>query len=300
MSYYGGIEAGGTKFVCAIGTSDGKIVEEKVIPTEHPDKTMKTVIDFFGKSKHRDKVASLGLGAFGPLDSDPNSPTFGYITSTPKIEWQDYPIVSVLQERLHKKVHLVTDVEAAALGEYYYGEGMGKKNIVYMTIGTGIGGASVVQGKLLPMQGHQEMGHMRIPHDKTVDAFEGLCEFHKDCLEGIASGSAMKARFEVTSAMHLPANHKAWELEADYLASALMNIILLLSPEKIILGGGVMKQQHLLEKIHYKVIDKINRYVQVSDVVSLIVTPGLADRSGVMGCLALAYQFEKEEKNHVN
>jgi fructokinase len=288
---YGGIEAGGTKFVCAIGDADGKILEEKVFPTESPNKTLPAVIDFFQRSPHAGKIVAFGLGAFGPIDTDPASATCGYITSTPKKEWQQCPIVHTLETGLDKKIGLVTDVGAAALGEYYYGEGKHLSNILYMTVGTGIGAASVIRGHLLPMMDHQEIGHMLIPHDKTRDPFEGVCPYHHDCLEGLASGTAMKSRFNVSSAMHLPFDHEAWDLEADYLAAGLSNCLLHLSPHKIILGGGVMKQQHLIEMIIKKIRAKINGYVSLKSLEEIIVPPGLADRSGVMGCIAVAQQI---------
>jgi fructokinase len=287
MKLFGGIEAGGTKFVCAVGDEKGKIYDEITLPTKTPEETIQQIIDFFTQFSDYKKIAGYGIGCFGPIDTNKKSKTYGYITATPKKEWIDFNIVGALQSPLKKPMNFVTDVAAAAFGEYTWGEGQDLDHVIYMTVGTGIGAASIIQGKLLAGTGHQEVGHMLIPHDKNLDQFEGVCPYHGDCFEGLASGTSMKKRWNVESALHLPANHQAWKLEADYIASGLMNCVLTLSPNRIILGGGVMRQMHLFPKIRERLEQKVNGYVHLDDLETFIVSPGLSDRSGVMGAIAL-------------
>lgn len=296
MKYFAGIEAGGTKFVCALGDSRGKILQEITLPTETPEITLKKIIEFFKKVSVQYPVHAFGIGSFGPIDAHLLSPTYGYITSTPKAAWQNYNIVGHIQKEFPSlPIGFATDVGTAALGEYVFGEGQGIRHVMYMTVGTGIGAASIVDGHLLPGVSHQEIGHILIPQDLKLDSFAGVCPYHHNCLEGLASGSAMKKRWQVESALHLPAHHPAWELEADYLAAALTNCILTLSPERIILGGGVMRQAHLFTKIRHKVAQKISAYVHLPNLENYIVAPGLADRAGVIGAIALAQKTAQEE-----
>jgi len=288
MKLFGGIEAGGTKFVCAIGDETGKILSEVTLPTHTPEETLPAVIKFFQESEYAKKITAFGIGSFGPIDCNVNSLKYGYITSTPKKDWINCDIVGAIKDAFKKPVGFATDVATAALGEYAWGEGQNLDHLVYMTIGTGIGAASVINGELLHGAGHQEIGHMLIPQDKKLDPFEGICPYHHNCFEGLASGVAIKKRWSLESALYLPNHHKAWDIEADYIAAGLMNIILNLSPNKIILGGGVMRQTHLFAKIRERVVKKINGYVQLENMDTFIVPPGLSDRSGVVGAIALA------------
>ena len=290
MKLFAGIEAGGTKFVCAVGDGEGKILHRVTIPTTTPDETLPKIIEFFkGIEGH---IAAFGIGSFGPIDAHVGSPTYGYITSTPKIAWVNYNLLGAIQNAFNVPTGFTTDVTTAALGEYEWGAAQKLTNFVYMTVGTGIGAASIINGKSIPGMGHQEMGHMLIPHDQERDPFPGICPYHHDCLEGLACGGAIKQRWEVPSALDLPADHPAWNLQADYLAAALMNCILTLAPERIIMGGGVMRQMHLFPKIRDRVLQKLNDYVTASILVDhideYIVPPGLADRAGVAGAIALA------------
>ncbi|MEG0137161.1 MAG: ROK family protein [Cetobacterium sp.] len=283
--FIGGIEAGGTKFICGVGNDKGDILERVSFPTETPEKTMINVVNFF---KHKG-IKAIGIGSFGPIDPDPKSPTYGYITSTPKPGWGNYDLVGELKKHFDIPMVFDTDVNGAALGEATWGEGKGLKNCLYLTIGTGIGGGALVEGNLVHGMLHPEMGHILVRRHPNDD-FKGCCPYHEDCFEGMASGPSIEKRWGV-KAFTLPTNHEAWELEAFYIAQALVNFILTLSPEKIILGGGVMKQQHLFPLIRKEVVKLLNGYVQTKEICKnideYIVYPGLGDNAGLLGALAL-------------
>lgn len=286
----GAIEAGGTKFVCAIGTEDGKLMERIEIPTEIPEKTIPLVIEFF----RAHPITALGIGSFGPLDLSKSSDTYGYITATPKPGWINFPFVETMTEALNVPVAFDTDVNAAVWGEFVFGAGKGSGSCLYITVGTGIGAGAVVDGKLLHGHSHPEMGHILLRrHPK--DPFDGFCPYHQDCLEGLAAGPAIKKRWG-TKGAGLAKEHPAWEMEAYYLAQALMQYILILSPEKIIMGGGVMKQVHLFPRIHQEVGKLSSRFLTLPWMKSYIVPPLLGDDSGIMGALMMAKQILYGEK----
>lgn len=286
LGIYGGIEAGGTKFVCAVGDAAGQIKDECVIKTTVPEETLPQVIDFFKQYK---KLKAIGIGSFGPIETNLSSKKYGFILHTPKKAWIDCDFVGALKRGLDLPVGFDTDVTAAVLGEYHYGAGKGFRNLLYMTIGTGIGASALIDGKVLHGLDHSEMGHMLIPHDKDKDGFLGCCVYHGDCFEGLACGTAIKARWQVNSALDLPPDHEAWEVEADYLAAGLMNCILILSPQRIILGGGVMRQKQLFSLLHKKIKQKIHDYITLPDNLSdYIVSPDLQERSGVIGAFVIA------------
>lgn len=280
------IEAGGTKFVVAIGDELGNIYKRDAFPTTTPEETFENVYRFFDG----EEFEAIGVGTFGPIDLDLNSSTYGYITSTPKPNWSNVDFVGRLKNRYQVPVAFDTDVNGAALGELYFGSARGLKSCLYLTIGTGIGGGAIVEGKLVHGLLHPEMGHILLrPHkDETT---EGFCPFHKFCLEGLASGPAIEKRWG-QKAYDLPVDHPAWEMEGYYLAQALMTFILTLSPEKIILGGGVMKQTQVFGYIHKYVVEMLNGYVQkdviLKDIEHYIVYPELGDNAGITGALALA------------
>jgi fructokinase len=288
---YGGIEGGGTKFICAVGTGPDDIRAQTRVETTTPAETMRQVIDFF---KAQEPVAAIGFPCFGPLDPNPNSPTYGHILPTPKPHWSNADVVGMLRAELNVPVAFDTDVNGSALGEWTWGAAQGLNTFIYLTIGTGIGGGAFVEGKLLHGLLHPEMGHIPMPHDKTKDPFEGHCPFHKDCFEGLAAGPAMEKRWG-QRAETLPLNHPAWNLEADYIASALTAYAHILSPERIILGGGIGQLEHLLPRIQQKTREKINGYIQSSKIIDeieqYIVNPGLGSKSGVLGAIALAKQI---------
>lgn len=291
---FGGVEAGGTKFVCAVATvsADGTRVEiqsRERFPTTTPEETIGRTIAFFRGQALRPEA--IGIGSFGPVDLDPTSATYGYITATPKPYWSNADLVGPIGRALNVPVGFDTDVNAAALGEWHWGAAQGLANFIYLTIGTGIGGGGMINGRLMHGLIHPEMGHMRLPHDLAADPFPGRCPFHGDCLEGMASGPAIKDRWG-RRAPELADDHPAWDLEAHYLALGLTNLICTLSPQRIILGGGVMKQPQLLPLIRQKSLALLNNYVQspaiLEEIDRYIVGPGLGDEAGVLGSVALA------------
>jgi len=285
---YGGIEGGGTKFICAAGTGPDDIRAETRISTTTPEETMHRVTDFF---RQQQKVVAIGFACFGPLDPNPASPTYGHILPTPKPGWSNADVVGILKNALGVPVVFDTDVNGAALGEHAWGAAQGLNTFIYLTIGTGIGGGAYVEGKLLHGLIHPEMGHIPIPHDKTKDPFEGNCPFHKDCFEGLASGPALEKRWG-QRAETLPKNHPAWEFEAEYIASALAAYSYIISPERIIIGGGIGQVVHLLPRIQQKTRALINNYIQSpriqNEIERYIVHPALGNKAGVLGAIALA------------
>ncbi|MBS4223215.1 ROK family protein [Lederbergia citrea] len=284
----GAIEAGGTKFVCAVGTEDGKIIERIQIDTLTPEQTMPEVIGFFQKYE----IDALGIGSFGPVDIDKNSETYGNITSTPKRGWANFPFVKTMEEALNVPIEFNTDVNAAALGEMMHGAARGVDSCLYITVGTGIGGGAVVQGKMLQGLSHPEMGHILVRRHPE-DSFIGACPYHQDCLEGMAAGPAIEKRWG-KKGHQLQDNEKVWEIESYYLAQALMQYIVIVSPKKIIMGGGVMKQAQLFPLVHQQVKELLNGYVPLPQVTEriedYIVAPGLGDDAGITGALMLAKQ----------
>ncbi|MBI4785504.1 MAG: ROK family protein [Chloroflexi bacterium] len=295
-SVYGGIEAGGTKFVCAVGTGPDDLRAITQFATTTPANTIAQAIDFFRQHRGGDRPVAVGIGSFGPVDPNPASPTFGFITTTPKPGWANSDFAGTIQRALGVPVGFDTDVNAAALGEHQWGSAQGLDNFIYLTIGTGIGGGALVNGELLHGLIHPEMGHIFVPHNREVDPFEGSCPYHGDCLEGLASGPAIEKRWRKRGE-DLPADHPAWELEAKYLALALANYTGILSPQRIILGGGVMQQPGLLALIRRHTQQFLNDYVHAREIQDEIerhiVSPALGKRAGVLGAIALARQVAK-------
>lgn len=286
MPVWGGIEAGGTKFVCAVGTGPEDVRAEVQFPTTTAAETLGRAIAFFQAQQERGlDLAGVGIGSFGPLDPDPGSPTFGYITTTPKPGWAWVDVVGTVQRALGVPVRFDTDVNAAALGEARWGAAQGLHTFVYLTVGTGIGGGGLVHGHLLHGLVHPEMGHIRIPHDWQEDPYPGCCPYHGDCLEGLASGPALEGRWGQRGEALSP-DHPAWDLEARYLALALVDFICTLSPQRIVLGGGVMRQRHLFPRIRRAVQDLLAGYIRaraiLEEVEAYIVPPGLGDRAGAL------------------
>jgi fructokinase len=291
MSIWGGVEAGGTKFVCIVGTEPDDVQAEMRFATRQPAETLAQTVEFFQSYTQNDKLKAIGIGSFGPIDPNPDSPTFGYITSTPKPGWAQTDFVGTLQKALAVPIGFDSDVNAAALGEHLWGAAQGLDTFVYLTIGTGIGGGAMVNGARMHGLIHPEMGHIYVPHDLQADPFPGLCPFHGDCLEGLASGPALEKRWGKPGE-DLPEDHPAWELEAHYLALGLANILCVFSPQRFILGGGVMEQSHLLPLILKNVQQLLNNYVQhpavLEQIDDYIVLPQLGQKAGVLGALALA------------
>lgn len=292
---YGGIEAGGTKFVCVVAGGPEEIVEEIRFMTTTPEETLNRAIQFFQPFVASGQIQSIGVGSFGPLDLDPASPTYGFITATPKPRWSNVDVLGKLRRTLEVDIRLDTDVNVAALGESMWGASRGHDPSLYLTIGTGIGGGYIKDGKPLIGMLAPEMGHIRIPHSLERDPFRGACPFHDNCFEGLASGPAIEARLGQPGA-RVPESDPFWDIEAEYIAFALMNYILTLSPKKIILGGGVMQRGFLFPRVRARVMDLLNGYVNsraiLEQIGDYIVPPGLANQSGSLGAIALAVQAD--------
>ncbi len=292
MSLFGGIEAGGTKFVCAVGSGPDDVRDEARFPTTSPEDCIRQSISFFQAMQGtHGPLAGVGIASFGPVDPNPASPAFGYITTTPKPGWAHTDLAGPVGRALGVPVGFDTDVNGAALGEFRWGAAQGLDTFVYITIGTGIGGGAMVNGRLVHGLVHPEMGHVLPPHDRTADPFEGACPYHRDCLEGLASGPAIEQRWK-DKAVNLGPDHPAWELEARYLAHGIVPQIYILSPQRIIMGGGVMDQAHLFPMVRRNVREILNNYIQapaiLDDMDHYIVPPGLGNRAGVLGAIALA------------
>lgn len=291
---FGGIEAGGTKFVCAIGAGPDRLAAQTTFATTTPEETCDQAIAFFRAHMRTMPLTAIGIASFGPLDPDRRSPRFGFITTTPKLGWANTDLAGRIGRALDLPVGFDTDVNGAALAEHRWGAAHGLDTFIYLTIGTGIGGGGMIEGTLLHGLMHPEMGHIAIPHDRGADPYEGICPYHRDCLEGLASGPAIAARWG-THAEALPPDHPGWALEAEYLSLGLVNFICTLSPQRVILGGGVMQQGHLFPRIRLRVRAHLNGYLPPLDddaaLERLIVPPALGERAGVLGALALAQQM---------
>lgn len=290
----GGIEAGGTKFVCAVGAGPGALRAEIRFATTTPAENISECIAFFQEQAAiYGPLTAVGIASFGPVDPNPNSAAFGTITTTPKPGWANTDFAGAIHQALGVPVGFDTDVNGAALAEWRWGAAQGLDTFIYLTIGTGIGGGAMVNGRLLHGLIHPEMGHIPLPHDWQADPFPGRCPFHGDCLEGMASGPAIADRWGLTGAA-LPPDHPAWELEAHYLALALHTFICTLSPQRIIMGGGVMSQPQLFPRLRQKVQESLQGYVQhtavLHDIDQYIVPPQLGAQAGVLGAIALAQQ----------
>jgi fructokinase len=286
---FGGIEAGGTKFICGIGNGPEDLVREQFI-TSTPEATLRQAIGFFEERAGR-TLEAVGIGSFGPVDLRRDSPTYGYITSTPKPGWENVDLAGSVSRALHVPVGFDTDVNGAILSEARWGAAEGLADALYLTIGTGIGGGVLVNGRVAHGLLHPEMGHLRLPHDYARDPFPGNCPYHGDCLEGMASGPAMQKRWGAPAGA-LPPDHPAWQLEAHYLSLALVNLALAFSPRRILLGGGVMQQPHLFQMIRSEFASLLNGYVRHPDILDhldeYIQPPKLGNDAGVLGALLLA------------
>jgi len=278
---YGGIEFGGTKTICAVSDANGKILSTIKIPTTSVHETFASIDEFFADYP----IAALGVATFGPLNLDQNSPEFGYIYDTPKAGWEKVDIKGLLEKRLNVPVTIDTDVNGAALGELHFGAGREVKSLLYIGVGTGVGAGIIIDGKIHHGILNTEVGHIRVPHEDFGDDFQGICPYHKDCLEGIASGPAIKARYgapaeQITDPL-------VWQREAQYIAYAIDDCMLSLDPELIVLGGGVMLHLGLIELIREEVANDINGYQPFPDPESYIVAASSND-IGVQGALKLA------------
>jgi fructokinase len=292
VTVFGGIETGGSKWECAVGTGPDDLRATESIPTTTPTETIARAVAFF---EQEGPVDALGIGSFGPVDQLTSSPSWGHITTTPKPGWANTDVGQEIRRRLSVPVAFDTDVNAAALGEYRWGAAQGLDTFAYITIGTGIGGGGMARGHLLHGLLHPEFGHMRIPHDTLVDPFPGACPYHGDCWEGLASGRAIETRWG-RPASELASNEEVWELEATYLALGLVSVICVLSPQRIVLGGGVGSAPGLLSLVRPRIVQLLNGYLRSKavgeEIESYIVPPALGSRSGVLGAIALGQDLE--------
>ncbi len=283
--YFGGIETGGTKVVCGLATEHGEVVDRTSFPTTTPEETVSRIVDYFSDKG----VEAVGVASFGPVDVNDKSTTYGYIKNTPKPHWSQFNLLGALSEHLDVPMVIDTDVNAAALGESMWGNAKGLDSCIYITVGTGIGVGSISEGALIHGMAHPEMGHI-LPRKHPDDSFNGICPYHGDCLEGLASGPALESRWN-DKGQDLVDRPEVWDMEAFYLAQAITNYIFILSPKKVILGGGVMKQKALLPLIQDRVEKQLNGYIEakeLEDMKSYIVPPGLGDDAGLLGGIALA------------
>lgn len=287
----GALEAGGTKMVCAIGKEDGTILEQVSIPTTTPEETMPRIFNYF-KDK---EIRALGVAAFGPVSVNKKSPKYGYILDTPKLAWKNYDLLGAIKEEIHVPIGLDTDVNGSCLGEMTYGCAKGLDSVIYITIGTGVGVGVAINGKLLHGMLHPEAGHILLPLNKQ-DEKGGICPYHKNCFEGLAAGPSIEARWG-KKAVELTGQDEVWEMESFYIAQALMNYVLTLSPQKIILGGGVMHQEQLFPLIRKKTAELLNGYIntpELNDIDNYIVPASLHDNQGITGCIKLGIDAIEE------
>lgn len=298
---FGAVELGGTKTVALIAHDVEDIIAKKKFPTLNPKETVNDLEKFFKTQSAEigESICAIGIGSFGPLDLNPQSKTFGYITSTPKRGWEFFNLKNEIESRLGVKVYLDTDVNAAALGEYFIHPINNVNNMVYITIGTGIGAGLIVNGKIVHGLVHPEFGHIRIPHEIRSDSFTGVCPYHKDCFEGLASGPALEARWGLDP-INIPEEHMAWDLESEYIGHALVNLICTVSPELIVIGGGVMHHYSLYKKIRDKTKLLLNKYIRsryLEDrIQEYIIPPRLKEDSGICGALSMAIHEERSRK----
>lgn len=292
---YGGLEAGGTKTVCAVGYTDGTIVDKISFPTTTPEASMPKIIDYF-----RDKeICALGIGSFGPVDVDPDSETYGSILDSPKLPWQHYPIKKVLEDSLDVPIKIDTDVNGSCLGEMTFGCAQNIDNVGYVTIGTGIGAGMAVNGQLVHGMGHPEFGHILVSKLEG-DEYGGKCPFHPTCFESLASGPAIEGRWG-KKAEELSDRPEVWDMEADYIAQGLMAMVLTISPRKIILGGGVMHQLQLFPLIRTKLMEKLAGYIHTKELENIeeyVVPASLDEDQGVMGALQLGVLADIESTDY--
>lgn len=292
-SMLGAIEAGGTKFLCAIADRHGKIVEEIRIPTETPEETLGAAGRFFADAiAAHGPLAALGIGSFGPLSLNPSASDYGHITTTPKPGWQNADLVGHFRLLTEAPIALDTDVNCSAIGEHLFGSGRGLDSFCYITVGTGIGVGVFIAGAPHGGANHPEAGHVPLPRARGDDDFEGICPFHGDCAEGMASGPAMRARWG-QPAETLPGDHRAWDIEADYIAALCTTLSYVVRPDRIVLGGGVMEMPSMLGKVRERLTQKLGGYdasLAALDIEDYLVRPTAGSSAGVIGALALAHR----------
>lgn len=288
---YGAVELGGTHVRCALGQAPPSLSVHEQFPTGRPEETLSHIIRFF-RDQTSDPVA-LGVASFGPLQLHRGRPDYGHILQTPKPSWSGTDLIGPLQDALQIPVLLETDVNAAAIAEHTWGAAQGVHSVLYLTVGTGIGGGYRIDGSCMHGHLHPEMGHVSVPR-ASGDSFKGSCPYHDHCLEGMASGAAIAERWDTQPEL-LPVDHAAWDLQVHYLSHGLASLSHVLSPERIVLGGGVMSQDHLYGRIRTALKPLLNDYLPVPPMATFVARPGLDDRSGLLGALALARTAGRKE-----
>ena len=284
----GALEAGGTKMVCATGYADGTIIDREELPTRGPVETMADVAAWF-KDKN---VAALGVGAFGPTDVNPASPKFGYILETPKTPWRYFDLLGSVKRELDVPCGYDTDVNVACLGEVTYGCAKGLDDVVYLTIGTGVGAGVMVNGGLIHGMLHPEAGHILVVRDErdTIGEHSG-CPYHDNCLEGLIAGPGVKKRWGGKRASELAEDPEAMDLLAGYLGQALVTFTLCYAPKKIIIGGGVADHTPVVSLARKKLVELLNGYIvtpEIADIDTYVVNNSLDGKQGILGCMELA------------
>lgn len=288
MKKIAALEAGGTKMVCAIVTENGEIIDKKIIKTTTAHETLNEITEYFREQMKIHEICGLGVGTFGPVELHKESLEYGNILKTPKAGWQGVKLLTTLKEKLGIPVLIDTDVNCSCLGETTFGKYKNHKNVVYITIGTGIGAGLLVEGKLVHGALHPETGHMLLGRNKE-DNHKSVCPFHDNCFEGLASGPAIESRCGKRGE-YVEESDSVWETEAYYIAQALCNIIMTVSPEKIILGGGVMHKSFLYDMIRNNVLKLVNGYLSIKELENMedyIVAPSLDDNQGILGAASL-------------
>ena len=289
---FGAVEAGGTKFICGIGDEHGNMLTQERFPTTDPISTLAAMHAFL-RRQDRDfgPLAAIGVACFGPIELDKSSRRYGSIGRTPKAGWSNTDVAGGLAREFRIPIGFDTDTNAAALAEHRWGAARNLDNLVYLTIGTGIGGGVLVGGQPIHGLMHPEMGHIHPRRHPLDPDFAGTCPFHRDCLEGLASGPAILARTG-ESLQYLDEAHPQWEIEADYLGQLCAQLVLMVSPRRIIMGGGVMSQARLFPLIRQRLRHWLGGYIDRSDILAgsdgYLVAPGLGDNAGLLGALALA------------
>lgn len=284
MGLYGAIEAGGTKFILAVCDEQFNIIDRTVIPTEDGPKTLTKVTAYFDRFQD---ILAIGVAAFGPIDLNPQSTTYGYVLDTPKVGWAGFDFLGFLKNWRNLPYYWTTDVNGSAWAEYQHGANANVRSLLYLTVGTGVGAGIVVDGKFLSGFGHPEAGHIMVQKNPK-DSYEGHCPFHHDrCLEGLASGPAMEDRWQ-QSAKDLADEHQAWEIEADYLAQAAVTYTTILRPDKIVFGGGVPHREVLLPLIKKRFAELMAGYLPTPAQDDYLVPVANGDNAGILGCFYLA------------
>lgn len=292
---YGSLEAGGTKFICAVGNEEFELVEKAQFPTTTPEETLNACVEFFKKFEN---LAGLAIGSFGPIDIDLNSKTYGYITNTPKPNWANVDVVGTLNKTLHLPIYFTTDVNSSAYGEVVARKQAGKQvdTLVYYTIGTGIGAGVIQDGEFVGGIGHPEMGHYYVskhPLDIEHD-FKGVCPYHDGCLEGMAAGPSLEARTGIRGE-NIKEDSPVWDVQAHYIAQAAIQATVTFRPDVIVFGGGVMSQRHMLERVQKKFVELLNGYLPTPKVEEYIVTPAVENNgSATLGNFVLAKKISEK------